>query len=61
MLATDRMIIICRCSAPRYTIVVAVGPTLKSYRHEAKKWVGGLEANFTKGHSHPLRHVMIFI
>ena len=25
------------------------GPTLKSYRHEAKKWVGGLEVNFTKG------------
>ena len=26
-----------------------LGPTLKSYRHEAKKWVGGLEVNFTKG------------
>ena len=26
----------------------AGGPTLKSYRHDAKKWVGGLEVNFHK-------------
>ena len=32
----------------RFSSLYTGGHTLKSYRHEAKKWVGGLEANFHK-------------
>ena len=35
-------------SSTQLACFLAGGPTLKSYRHEAKKWVGGLEANFHK-------------